>query len=71
MTDTDKLSDTIKRSILENDISGLAELRSVKITVTQLQVTNDRVDSYDGYISLLCGAAQIYDTQFSIRIKSK
>ena len=62
MIDEDTSSDTIKSSTLENDVDGLAELRSVKTTATQLQVTNRILISYDGYMSLIYGAAQSYDT---------
>ena len=40
-------------------------------TGAQLQVNICILISYDGYVSLLYGAAQNYDTQFSTRINSK
>ena len=57
--------------ILENTVDGLTELRHVKATAVQLQVTTSTVISYDIYVSLLYSAAQSYDTQFSTRINSK
>ena len=55
-------------SMLENDVDGLAELRNVKTTDIELQVTNGTIISYDGYISLIYNAAQSYDNQLSTRI---
>ena len=67
----DIFSKTIKRSMLENDIDGLAELRNFKTTTAQIQVTNGTVISYDEYVSLLYGVTQSYDKQLSIQINSK
>ena len=71
MNTADIFSKTIKRSMLENDIDGLAELRNFKTTTAQIQVTNGTVISYDEYVSLLYGVAQSYDKQLSIQINSK
>ena len=57
--------------MLENVVDGLAELRNVKTTAAQLQVTNGTIISCNGYFSLLYSAAQSYDTQFTTRINSK
>ena len=57
--------------MLENYIDGLTELKNVKTTAAQLQVTNGTVILYDGCVSLQYGAAQSYDAQLSTRIKSK
>ena len=57
--------------MLENAVDGLAEIRNVKTTDAQLQVTNGTIISYDGYVSLLYSAVQRYDTQFTTRISSK
>ena len=51
--------------MFENTDDGLSELRNVKTTAAQLQVTTGTIISYDGYFSLLYSAAQSYDTQFS------
>ena len=48
--------------MLENAVDGLSEVRNVKITATQLQVTTGTVISYDGYVSLLYIAFQNYNT---------
>ena len=57
--------------MLENTVEKLTELRHIKRTAPQLQVTTGAVISYNGYISLIYSAAQSYDTQFSTRIHSK
>ena len=57
--------------MLENAVDGLTKLRYAKTSVAQLNITNGTVTSYDGYVSLLYGATQSYDTHFSIRISSK
>ena len=43
--------------MLGNAVDGLTELRNIEITDVRLQVTNGIVISYDGYFSLLYGAA--------------
>ena len=68
---TDRLSDTTKRAMLENDVDRLAERRNVKKTATQIQITSGTILSYDGYVSLLYSATQSCDTQFATRINSK
>ena len=51
--------------MLEHSVDGLTELINFKTTAAQLQVTTGTVISYDGYVSLLYGAAQMYYTQLS------
>ena len=57
----DTLSNTIKKSILENAVDELTELRNIKTIATQLQATTGTVITYDGYVSLLYSTAQSYD----------
>ena len=57
--------------MLENSADELNELRTIKITAAQLQVTTGKDISYDGYASLLYSAAENYDTQLSTRLNSK
>ena len=49
MNTPDKFSNTIKRSILDNTVDELTELRHLKATTAQLQVTTGTVISYYGY----------------------
>ena len=57
--------------MFENNVDGLAELRNIKKTAAQLQVTNSTIISYDGYVSRIHSAVKMYDTQFTTRINSK
>ena len=68
---TDRFSNTIKRSMLENAVDQLAKLRDFKTTATQLQVSNGTIISYDRYISLLYRSTQSSDTQFTTSINFK
>ena len=52
----DRFSNKIKRSMLENSVDGLTELRHFKTTAAQLQFTNGTIVSYDGYVSLIYSA---------------
>ena len=67
----DCFSDTIKRTMLENAVSSIQDLRAVKDQANQLQVRLGTQISYDEYCSLLLSAALTYDSQFATNVNSK
>ena len=50
-----------KDQCLKNAVDGLTELRNIKTTTAQLQVTTGAVILYNGYISLPYSASKSYD----------
>ena len=63
--------DTIKRTMLENVVSSIQDLRAVKDQANQLQVRLGTSITYDEYCSLLLSAALAYDSQFATNVNSK
>ena len=69
--DKDCFSNTIKRTMLENAVAAIQDLRTVKDQASQLQVCLGTPISYDEYCSLLLSAAMTYDSQFATNTNSK
>ena len=59
------ISNCDRKNAIQNSSTGTPNLYS------QLQVITGTAISYDGYVSLVYGAAQSYDTKFSTRINLK
>ncbi len=62
---SDHFSDGQKRTMLENVVHPLMELRSVKDQAAQHQAHTGQALSYDQYCTLLLSASQAYDKQFA------
>jgi hypothetical protein len=54
----------MKRTMLENAVQPLDELRAIKIQADQHKTQNGIDLTYDQYVELLMSAASNYDTQF-------
>ena len=67
----DRFSDTINRTMLENAVTGIQDLRAVKDQANQLQVCLGTPITYDKYCSLLLSAALTYNSQFATIVNSK
>ena len=67
----DCFSDSVKRTMLENAVKPIDDLRAVKDQANQFQVRMGTKITYDQYCSLLLSAAQSYDSQFETRTNSK
>lgn len=62
---TDSLSDTQKRTMLENAVHPIEELRIIKTQATQLAIHNGKLLTFDQYSDLLVGAAQSCDRLYA------
>ena len=60
----DYFSDGQKRTMLQNAVHGIDELRQVKNTADHLATSSGSKVTYDEYISLLLSAAAAYDAKF-------
>ena len=60
----------VKRTMLENAVKSVPELRMVKERADQHKVHGKKL-TYEQYASLLCSAAQSYDSTFLTRPNSK
>jgi hypothetical protein len=67
---TDHFSDGQKRTMLENTVGKVTELRAVKAQADQHKVHSGAKLSYDQYSDLLKSAAQAYDAIFATRSKA-
>ena len=67
----DCFSESVKRTMLENAVNSVDDLRAVKAQADQFQVRMGTPITYDHYISLLQSASQAYDSKFSTRTNSK
>ena len=67
----DCFSDSIKRTMLENAVSSIQDLRAVKDQANQLQVRLGSAMKYDDYCSLLLSAALTYDSQIVTNTNSR
>ena len=63
----DCFSDSVKRTMLENAVKPIDDLRVVKDQANQFQVRMGTKITYDQYCSLLLFAAQSYDSQFATK----
>jgi hypothetical protein len=61
---TDHFSDGQKRTMLENAVAPVEELRQVKINAELHKTKTGESLSYEEYVSLLLSAASTYDDQF-------
>ena len=61
---TDHFADSMKRSLLENAVHGIPELRAVKTQADQLLIQSKIALTYTEYCDLLSGAAGNYDQSF-------
>ena len=68
---SDRFSATIKRTMLENAVHSIQDLRAVKDQANQLQVRLGTAITYEEYCSLLLSAALTYDSQFTTKVNSK
>ena len=72
MVDADqKLSDSLKLTLLQNAVSDLSELRMVKMQDEQGQSKGEAPLKYEQYLPLLLSAATTYDQGRDIRPKSR
>jgi hypothetical protein len=68
---SDHLSPSMKRTMLENAVAKVPELRAVKNQAAQHKTQNGGIDlSYEQYCALLASAAQDYDGSLTRDIKS-
>ena len=61
----DLFTDPIKMSMLQNAVSEVTDLRSVRVTAETLAYQTQDEVTYDMYCTLLNSAAQSYDKQHS------
>ena len=57
------MSYSIKHTMLENAVSGIADLRAVKIQAAQFRAQMGTNLTYEQYCTLVLSAAQAYDAQ--------
>ena len=67
----DIFSDSVKRTMLENVVKPIDNLRAVKDQANQFQVRMGTKITYDQYCSLLLSAAQSDDSQYATMVNSK
>ena len=67
----DSFSESVKRTMLENAVNSVDNLRIVKSQADQFQVRMGTPITYEQYSSLLQSASQTYDSKFSTRANSK
>lgn len=68
---TNALSDDMKRTILENAVHPIEELRIVKTQAEQHTIQKGTTLTYDQYFDLLTSAAQAYDRQLTTRHQTR
>jgi hypothetical protein len=61
---TDHFSEGVKRTMLENAVSPIDELRQVKNTAALMKTNTGTVLSFESYLQLLMSAAASYDNNF-------
>jgi hypothetical protein len=59
----DHFSDGQKRTMLENVVHNIPDLRQVRIQASHDKVRTGKAITYDKYVSLLLAGAMIYDAQ--------
>lgn len=64
---SEHLSDTHKRTLLENAVHPMEELRIIKTQAAQLAVHSGKILTYDQYCDLLISAAQASDRLYNDR----
>ena len=59
----DRMSDSIKHTMLENAVSGIADLRAVKTQAAKFRAQLGTNLTYEQYCTLVLSATQAYDAQ--------
>ena len=57
------MSDSIKHTMLENEVNGITDIRAVKTKAAQFRAQMGTNLTYDQYCTLVLSAAQAYDAQ--------
>ena len=65
------MSDSIKHTMLENAVSGIASLSAVKTQAAQFRAQMGTNLTYTQYCTLVLSAEQAYDTQHVMKVKSR
>jgi hypothetical protein len=68
---TDHFSDGVKRSMLENAVANITDLRTVKAQADQHKTHTGKALSFTQYFSLLTSAAMTYNTTFATQSNNK
>jgi hypothetical protein len=66
---TDKFPASIQRIMLENAVTSIPDLRTVKNQAAQIQTSTGKTIKYEEYVDLLISAAVTYDKQFEPKAK--
>ena len=69
--DTDHFSDGQKRTMLQNAVAKIRDLRAVKEAADMERTRTGKELTYDEYVTLLLSNATSYDEQFKDKVRSK
>ena len=65
------MSDSIKHTMLENAVSGIADLRAVKTQAAQFRAQMGTNLTYEQYCTLILSTTQSYDAQHVTNVTSR